>query len=165
MIKQFAVFEIILSPILCLIIWIVKNGGDYFYLYLWLLIIVVTLLVMIIYPEVIAPLFDKYTPLPDGELKQKIEELAASLKFPLQKLFIVEGSMRSTHSNAYMYGFYKYKRIVLFDTLIKGYLKTDNSDTEKDKGCDTNEILAVLAHELGHWKHNHTFKKFMLGQV
>lgn len=159
----------IMSPLLCLMLWIVQNGGDYFYLYLWIMIIVASLLVMIIYPELIAPLFDKYTPLPDGELKQKIEELAASLKFPLQKLFIVEGSMRSTHSNAYMYGFHKHKRIVLFDTLIKGYCKKNDSDADKDKdkdkGCETNEILAVLAHELGHWKHNHTLKRFVFGQV
>jgi len=120
---------------------------------------------MILYPEIIAPLFDKYSPLPEGELKQKIEELADSLKFPLYKLFIVEGSKRSSHSNAYLYGFYKYKRIVLFDTLIKGYCKKDDSDVDKDSGCETNEILAVLAHELGHWKHNHTLKGFLLSQV
>ncbi|XP_014486841.1 PREDICTED: CAAX prenyl protease 1 homolog [Dinoponera quadriceps] len=168
MIKQFLVFELIMSPILSLIVWITKNGGSYFYLYLWMLIVVFTLLVMVIYPGVIAPLFDKYTPLPDGELKQKIEELAASLKFPLQKLFVVENSMRSTHSNAYMYGFHKHKRIVLFDTLIKGYCKKnddENQDKNKDKGCDTNEILAVLAHELGHWKHNHTVKRFIFAQI
>lgn len=146
-------------------IWIVKNGGDYFFWYLWILSVVVSLFMMILYPEVIAPLFDKYSPLPDGELKQKIEELAASLKFPLYKLFIVEGSKRSSHSNAYLYGFHKHKRIVLFDTLIKGYCKKDDGDSDKDCGCETNEILAVLAHELGHWKHNHTLKGFLLSQV
>lgn len=146
-------------------IWIVKNGGDYFFWYLWILSVVVLLFMMILYPEVIAPLFDKYSPLPDGELKQKIEELAASLKFPLYKLFIVEGSKRSSHSNAYLYGFHKHKRIVLFDTLIKGYCKKDDGDSDKDCGCETNEILAVLAHELGHWKHNHTLKGFLLSQV
>lgn len=144
-------------------IWIVKNGGDYFFLYLWILSVVVSIFIMIIYPELIAPLFDNYSPLPDGELKQKIEELAASLKFPLYKLFIVEGSKRSSHSNAYLYGFHKHKRIVLFDTLIKGYCKKDDKD--KDQGCETDEILAVLAHELGHWKHNHTLKGFVLAQV
>ncbi|EFN86023.1 CAAX prenyl protease 1 homolog [Harpegnathos saltator] len=169
-IKQFIVIDLILFPLGYSILWIIKNSGDYFYLYLWIFLMMFILLVMIIYPEVIAPLFDKYTPLPDGELKQKIEELAASLKFPLQKLFIVEGSVRSTHSNAYMYGFHKYKRIVLFDTLIKGYCKKNDDadkdkDKDKDKGCDINEILAILAHELGHWKHNHTLLKFIFGQV
>ncbi|XP_072744658.1 CAAX prenyl protease 1 homolog [Anoplolepis gracilipes] len=164
-IKKFIVSQIIVLPLLCGMIWIVKNGGDYFFWYLWMLSVVVSLFMMILYPEVIAPLFDKYSPLPDGELKQKIEELAASLKFPLYKLFIVEGSKRSSHSNAYLYGFHKHKRIVLFDTLIKGYCKKDDGDADKDCGCETNEILAVLAHELGHWKHNHTLKGFLLSQI
>lgn len=172
-IKSFFVNQIIALPLLSGIIWVVQNGGDYFYFYLWILCLIVSLFMMFLYPEVIAPLFDKYSPLPDGELKQKIEELAASLKFPLYKLFVVEGSKRSSHSNAYLYGFYKYKRIVLFDTLIKDYVKKDDNDTDNDTdkdtdkeyGCETNEILAVLAHELGHWKHNHTVKGFLLSQV
>lgn len=164
-IKKFFVAQIITLPILSSMICVVQNGGDYFFWYLWMLSVVVSLFMMILYPEVIAPLFDKYSPLPDGELKQKIEELAASLKFPLYKLFIVEGSKRSSHSNAYLYGFYKYKRIVLFDTLIKEYSKKNSKDADKEYGCDTNEILAVLAHELGHWKHNHALKGFLLSQV
>ncbi|XP_011881356.1 PREDICTED: CAAX prenyl protease 1 homolog [Vollenhovia emeryi] len=164
-IKKFVVAQVITLPLLSGMIWIVQNGGNYFFWYLWLLSVVVSLFMMIVYPEVIAPLFDKYSPLPDGELKQKIEELAASLKFPLYKLFIVEGSKRSSHSNAYLYGFYKYKRIVLFDTLIKDYYKKCTTNTEKEHGCDTDEILAVLAHELGHWKHNHAVKGFLLSQI
>ena len=77
---------------------------------------------MTIYPVVIAPLFDKYTPLQDGPLKSRIEALAASINFPLKKLYVVEGSKRSAHSNAYLYGFFNNKRIVLYDTLIKGYV-------------------------------------------
>lgn len=157
--------QVIALPLLCGVIWVVKVGGDYFFWYLWILLVVVSLFMMIIYPEVIAPLFDKYSPLPEGELKQNIEELAASLKFPLYKLFVVESSKRSSHSNAYLYGFYKHKRIVLFDTLIKGYCKKDDSSDDKDCGCETDEILAVLAHELGHWKHNHTLKGFLFSQV
>ncbi|KYN37827.1 CAAX prenyl protease 1 like protein [Trachymyrmex septentrionalis] len=164
-IKRFLVTQIITLPLLCGIIWVVQNGGDYFFWYLWLLTVVVSLFMIILYPEIIAPLFDKYTPLPEGELKQKIEELAASLKFPLYKLFVVEGSKRSSHSNAYLYGFYKYKRIVLFDTLIKDYCKKDSNDDDKEIGCETNEILAVLAHELGHWKHNHALLGFLLSQI
>lgn len=164
-IKKFLVAQVITLPLLCGMIWIVQNGGDYFFWYLWILSVAVSLFMMIVYPELIAPLFDKYSPLPDGELKQRIEELAASLKFPLYKLFIVEGSKRSSHSNAYLYGFYKYKRIVLFDTLIKEYSKKDNNDADKEYGCETNEILAVLAHELGHWKHNHALKGFLLSQI
>lgn len=152
-------------PLMSGVIWIVKNGGDYFFFYLWAFSVLVTLFMMIIYPEVIAPLFDKYTPLPEGDLKQKIEALAASLNFPLYKLYLVEGSKRSSHSNAYMYGFYKHKRIVLFDTLVKEYYKPDKDDAKKDIGCETDEVLGVLAHELAHWKFNHTLKGFLLSQV
>lgn len=72
-----------------------------------------------IYADFIAPLFDKYTPLPDGELRTAIENLAATLNFPLKKLYLVDGSKRSAHSNAYFYGFHNNKRIVLFDTLLR----------------------------------------------
>ncbi|KAL0102570.1 hypothetical protein PUN28_018100 [Cardiocondyla obscurior] len=164
-IKKFIVTQVITLPLASAIIWIVQHGGDSFFWYLWLLSVIVSLFLMLLYPEVIAPLFDKYSPLPDGDLKRKIEELAASLKFPLYKLFIVEGSKRSSHSNAYLFGFYKYKRIVLFDTLIKEYCKKDGDSADKEYGCDTDEILAVLAHELGHWKLNHAIKGFILSQI
>lgn len=161
---KFVVVQVIAIPFLCAVIWIVKNGGDYFFLYLWVFSVFVTLFMMIIYPEVIAPLFDKYTPLPDGDLRTKIEALAASLKYPLYKLYIVEGSKRSSHSNAYLYGFHKHKRIVLFDTLVKEYYKPAEGETET-KGCETDEVLAVLAHELGHWKYNHTIQGFVMAQM
>lgn len=119
---------------------------------------------MIIYPEVIAPIFDKYTPLPNGDLKTKIEALAASINYPLYKIFIVENSKRSSHSNAYLYGFYKHKRIVLYDTLVKEYFKPAKNEADI-KGCNTDEVLAILAHELGHWKHSHALKGFIFGQV
>lgn len=119
-------------PLTMAMVWIVKNGGDYFFIYMWVFAIVMSLLLMIIYPEVIAPLFDKYTPLPDGDLRKRIEALAASVNYPLYKLFIVEGSRRSSHSNAYLYGFFKHKRIVLFDTLISDYKKI-KEEAEKEK--------------------------------
>ncbi|KAK9910320.1 hypothetical protein M0R45_034286 [Rubus argutus] len=99
-----------------------------------------------------APLFNKFTPLPEGQLRGKIETLASSLKFPLKKLFVVDGSTRSSHSNAYMYGFFNNKRIVLYDTLIQ-QCKMDE------------EIVAVIAHELGHWKLNHAVYHFIAGQI
>ena len=163
-IKKFIVVQLIALPFLCGVIWIVKNSGDNFFIYVWLFAIVITLSLSVLYPEVIAPLFDKYTPLPDGELKEKIEALAASVDFPLYKLYIVEGSKRSSHSNAYMYGFYKHKRIVLFDTLVKGYFK-DETGEDKDKGCEIDEVVGVLAHELGHWKYYHTVQGLILAQV
>lgn len=163
---KFIVSEAIAVPLLSAVIWIIKNGGDYFFLYLWLFLIAATLFLMILYPEVIAPLFDKYTTLPDGELKKRIEELAASISFPLYKVFIVENSKRSSHSNAYLYGFHKHKRIVLFDTLVKEYYKPMEGETATEaKGCETDEILAVLAHELGHWKHRHTLKGYVISQI
>lgn len=152
------------------VIWIIKNGGDYFVLYLWAFTMVMIMVMMLIYPEFIAPLFDKYSPLPEGELRDKIEALASSLNFPLYKLFIVEGSKRSSHSNAYMYGFHKNKRIVLFDTLVKEYYKPSDDEKNKDEdnqnhGCENDEVVAVLAHELGHWKYNHVWKNLLLAQV
>ena len=134
---------------------------------------------MTVYPDLIAPLFDKYTPLPEGQLRTDIEDLAASVDFPLYKLFVVEGSKRSSHSNAYFYGFFKFKRIVLFDTLLeeeerKKIMTEDekkSEDTEDDQdnkiktGCNNKEIVAVLGHELGHWKLNHVMKNIIIGQV
>ena len=121
-------------------------------------------------------------PLPEGELKTQIEELAASIQFPLYKLFVVEGSKRSSHSNAYFYGFFNFKRIVLFDTLLSdqerlkvkaaiGSEEDDEAENKKDedslkgKGCTNEEILAVLGHELGHWKLNHVLKNIIISQV
>ncbi|KAF7247979.1 hypothetical protein EG68_09222 [Paragonimus skrjabini miyazakii] len=132
---------------------------------------------MFVYPEYIAPLFDRYERLPDGDLRQKIEALAARIDFPLKKLLVVEGSKRSAHSNAYFYGFGKNKRIVLFDTLIKDFKfpgkdgnTPDGACTQNDKaasrGCAVDEeIVAVLGHELGHWKRGHTIINLLIGQA
>jgi STE24 endopeptidase len=92
------------------------------------------------------------TPLPDGPLKTKIEQLAASVHFPLQQLYVIDGSRRSSHSNAYFYGFFKNKRIVLFDTLL-------------DQMDDHRQILAILAHEIGHWWHSHTVRGLVIAQI
>lgn len=99
---------------------------------------------MLIYPNFIAPLFNKYEELEEGELKTGIEKLAVQNEFPLRKLFKVDGSTRSSHSNAYFFGFGKNKRIVLYDTLLNQ--------------LENKEIYAVLCHEMGHWKYSHTFK-------
>uniref|UniRef100_A0AC11D6G2 Zinc metallopeptidase STE24 n=1 Tax=Ovis aries TaxID=9940 RepID=A0AC11D6G2_SHEEP len=141
-----------------------------------------------IYADYIAPLFDKFTPLPEGKLKQEIEVMAKSIDFPLTKVYVVEGSKRSSHSNAYFYGFFKNKRIVLFDTLLEEYsvLNRDiqeesgmeprndgEGDSEeikakvknKKQGCKNEEVLAVLGHELGHWKLGHTVKNIVISQM
>ncbi|KAK2715374.1 CAAX prenyl protease 1 homolog [Artemia franciscana] len=183
--KKFLVSEAISLPIVASVVWIVKNGGNFFFVYLWGFVTLVILALMTIYPDYIAPLFDKYTPLPDGDLKAKIESLAASIDFPLYKLYVVEGSKRSSHSNAYFYGFFKNKRIVLFDTLLeeseaakireaspeseakKESEKQDGSGKNETKktGCTTDEVLAVLGHELGHWKLNHVLKNIIITEA
>lgn len=182
-IKSFLVGLVLSIPLTGAVVYIIQVGGNMVFLYLWAFIILMSLFLMTIYPEFIAPLFDKYTPLPEGELKSRIEQLSASVKFPLKKLYVVEGSKRSEHSNAYFYGFFKNKRIVLFDTLLKDYVpvdkkdKTPSTDSEEPlvspadssvvtkKGCDTEEVLAVLAHELGHWKYNHVLKSMVVMQL
>merc|ERR1719422_2949689 len=137
-VKKFVVGQIIQTPILAGIIKIVFWGGDYFFIYLWVFAVLMTLFLMTIYPDLIAPLFDKYTPMPDGQLRTDIENLAASVEFPLYKLFVVEGSKRSSHSNAYFYGFFKFKRIVLFDTLLEAE-ERKKLMTEEDKKDEDNE--------------------------
>ncbi|KAL6565953.1 CAAX prenyl protease 1 [Orobanche hederae] len=152
MIKGIVLAVLIGPPIVAAIIFIVQKGGPYLAIYLWAFMLIVSLVMMTLYPVLIAPLFNKFTPLPEGDLRAKIENLASSLKFPLKKLFVVDGSKRSSHSNAYMYGFFK-KRIVLYDTLIQQC---------KD---DEEEVVAVIAHELGHWKLSHTMYSFIALQV
>jgi len=139
-------------PIVAAIIIIVQKGGPYLAIYLWAFMLILSLVMMSLYPILIAPLFNKFTPLPEGGLRLKIERLASTLKFPLKKLFVIDGSTRSTHSNAYMYGFYNNKRIVIYDTLIQ---QCKNEE----------EVVAVIAHELGHWKLNHTMYSFVAMQV
>jgi len=130
--------------------WLVRWGGETFYLYLWAFVQVLVFVFMWIWPTFIAPLFNKYEPLKDEELKGKIDALAAELDFPLKKLFEVDGSKRSSHSNAYFFGFWKNKRIVLYDTLLKQ---------------SHDEILAILCHEMGHWKFNHINMNLLIMSV
>ncbi|KAK3813894.1 MAG: CAAX prenyl protease-like protein [Linnemannia gamsii] len=130
-----AVFEM---PLYAGLIKVFKMGGANFYIHAWLFVVAFQLLMIIVYPSLIQPLFNKFTPLPKGELPLMIEALARRVQFPLQKLFVVDGSKCFSHSNAYFYGFFKSKRIVLFDTLLE-HLRID-------------ETCAVL----GHWSYNHT---------
>lgn len=111
------------------------------------------MIAMVLYPTVIQPLFNKLTPLPHGALRDRVVALASSLKFPLSKLYVIDGSKRSSHSNAYFFGVIPggNKHIVIFDTLI-----------EKST---PDEIEAVLAHELGHWAHNDPLKLLVLSQI
>ncbi|KAK7839284.1 caax prenyl protease 1 like protein [Quercus suber] len=136
------------APIVAAAVGIVQNGGSY--LVFWLFSLLGSVATTTLYPRFIAPLFNKFTPLPNGELRRKIVNLAASLNFPLEKIFVEDGSGRTTHSHAYMFGVQK-KSIVLNDALFKQCRGTD-------------EITAIIAHEMGHWKLNHTVYAFVAMQ-
>uniref|UniRef100_A0A7S1VGS5 CAAX prenyl protease n=1 Tax=Grammatophora oceanica TaxID=210454 RepID=A0A7S1VGS5_9STRA len=150
-VKSLALTFVIGGPFVALLLQIIKMGGTYFYIYVWAFMFVFSVFMMTIVPVFIMPLFNKYEPLPDGSLKTSIYALADQLKYPLTKLFVMDGSKRSSHSNAFMFGFGNNKRIVLFDTLMT------------QVGED--EILAILGHELGHWKLKHTIMQFCTTQL
>lgn len=128
-------------PVLALILFILGEIGDMAWLYAWIAVTVITLIIQYIAPTYIMPLFNKFTPLEDGELRQMIFAHAEKVNFPLKNIFVIDGSKRSTKSNAFFTGFGKNKRIALFDTLIEKHTN--------------DELLAVLAHEIGHYKMKH----------
>ena len=148
MIKQSILGVVLGAPILFAALWLMESAGEYWWLYLWAVWSVFNLLVLAIYPTFIAPLFNKFTPLTDEALKARIEALLAKCGFKSQGLFVMDGSARSSHGNAYFTGFGKSKRVVFFDTLL-------------DR-LNTDEIEAVLAHELGHFKHKHVIKRIVM---
>ena len=115
---SFMINQVIIIPSVAIFIYIVRWGGSYFYIYSWLFLSFIIVLLMTIYPTWIAPMFDTYTPLKPGELRKMIEVLSKRISFPLKRVFIVDSSRKSAHSNAYFYGFWENKRIVLFDTLL-----------------------------------------------
>ncbi len=136
------------APILFAALWLMQGAGQYWWLYLWLVWSVFNLVMLAVYPTFIAPLFNKFSPLKDENLKQRIEALLTKCGFKSQGLFVMDGSARSSHGNAYFTGFGASKRVVFFDTLLERL----NAD----------EIEAVLAHELGHFKHHHVIKRIAL---
>eukprot|EP00053_Salpingoeca_punica_P016765 m.159418 g.159418 ORF g.159418 m.159418 type:complete len:471 (-) comp17038_c0_seq3:2087-3499(-) len=181
-VKKVVVGSVLASALTAGLLAVIEWAGDRFFAYAWGTTLVFSLFLMSVYPDYIAPLFDKYTPLPQGELRTTIENLAASVNFPLTQIFVVNGSRRSNHSNAYFYGFFKNKRIVLFDTLLPPSERpaaVDEAEEEKEKkeeeeskdeepkktGCSNDEIVAVLAHELGHWQFNHVLKMACMAQI
>lgn len=151
LIKTQILIVIIGGPALFIFLKIIAYFGHVFFFYLWLFVFIFQMVLIVIYPTLIQPLFNKLTPLPDGELKSKVEELASNLKFPLKKLYVIDGSKRTSHSNAYFFGLPWNRQIVIYDTLI-----------EKS---ETIEIVAVLAHELGHWALSHVAKILTIAQI
>jgi STE24 endopeptidase len=148
LVKHSLVGLVLGAPLLFAALWLMQGAGDLWWLYLWVLWSGFNLLMLAVYPTVIAPLFNKFSPLADEALKTRIESLLARCGFKSQGLFVMDGSRRSSHGNAYFTGFGAAKRVVFFDTLL-------------DR-LDANEIEAVLAHELGHFKHKHVIKRIAL---
>ena len=134
-------------PLLLGVLWLMAQMGEYWWLYVWLAWMGFNLLILTLYPTVIAPLFNKFSPLEDQRLAVRIETLLKKCGFKSQGLFVMDGSKRSSHGNAYFSGLGASKRIVFFDTLLARL----NHD----------EIEAVLAHELGHFKRRHVVKRII----
>ena len=135
-------------PILFAALWLMQGAGQYWWFYLWVVWSVFNILMLAVYPTFIAPLFNKFTPLADENLKTRIEALLTKCGFKSQGLFVMDGSTRSGHGNAYFTGFGSSKRVVFFDTLLSR--------------LNGEEIEAVLAHELGHFKHHHVIKRIAM---
>ena len=146
-IKGWLMLSLLGGGMLALIIWFFQWAGTNFWIYAWALITVFTIFMNLFYSKLIVPLFNKQKPLEDGSLKQKIEAYAHKVGFDLKNIFVIDGSKRSTKANAYFSGFGKEKRVTLYDTLI--------NDLDED------EIVAVLAHEVGHYKRKHIIFNLM----
>ncbi|HXE40530.1 MAG TPA: M48 family metallopeptidase [Azonexus sp.] len=136
------------TPVLLAILWLMGAMGPYWWLYVWLFWSAFNLLIMFVYPAWIAPLFNKFSPLEEGEMKSRIEALLTRCGFRSSGLFVMDGSKRSSHGNAYFTGFGNNKRIVFFDTLLTRLAPP--------------EVEAVLAHELGHFRKKHVIKRIAL---
>lgn len=149
--KGWLMGAIIGGVLLAAIIWFYKTSGKEFWLYAWGIITVLTVFMNLFYARLIVPLFNKQTRLEEGSLRSKIEKYATKTGFTLDKIFVIDGSKRSTKANAYFSGFGNEKRVTLFDTLIND--------------LDEEEILAVLAHEVGHYKRNHIIINLLAGII
>ncbi len=146
--KGYVLAAILGGGILALIMWLYRLNPQYFWLIAWACVTAVSLFFSLFYSELIVPLFNKQTPLEAGELRDAIEKFSKKAGFELKNIFVIDGSKRSTKANAYFTGFWKKKRIVLYDTLIND--------------LDTAEIVAVLAHEAGHSKYKHTLRNILI---
>ncbi len=148
---QLALGAAIGLPLLALILWVMDSIGSLWWLWAWAILMSFSLLMSWLFPTVIAPLFNKFTPMEDGLLKDRISGLLARCGFNSQGIFIMDGSKRSGHGNAYFTGLGNNKRIVFYDTLVKS--------------LDDEELEAILAHELGHFKCKHTIKMLIATSI
>ncbi len=146
-IKSFILMVLIGTPVLMAILWFFETTGRLAPLYVWIFVVVFQIIMMFLAPILIMPIFNKYVPLEDGELKDKISEYAKKEGFKMKGVFKMDGSKRSSKSNAFFTGFGSSRRIVLFDTLIEKHT--------------TDELLAIIAHEMGHYKLKHILKSML----
>ncbi len=146
--KSWVLSVLLGGAVLAVILWLYNKTGDLFWVYTWLFIGLFTVFMTLFYSSLIVPIFNKQTPLEDGPLKSAIHAFAEKAGFDLKNIFVIDGSKRSTKANAYFSGFGSRKRIVLYDTLI------DDLSTE--------EIVAVLAHEIGHYKKKHVLANMVM---
>ena len=137
-------------PLLALVLVLMQATGAYWWLWTWFVWMAFNLAIMVLFPTVIAPLFNRFEPLPEGDVRHRVEALLARCRFHAKGLFVMDGSRRSAHGNAYFTGFGKSRRIVFFDTLLAR--------------LEVDEVEAVLAHELGHFKKKHILKRLVLLQ-
>ncbi|CAZ87885.1 putative Peptidase M48, Ste24p [Thiomonas arsenitoxydans] len=145
LLKNALVGAVLMLPLALLVLWIMQVAGGWWWLWAWAGLTAFSLLMMVAYPLVIAPLFNKFQPLPDGEVKTRAQALMQRCDFALSGLFVMDGSRRSAHANAYFTGMGAARRVVLFDTLL-GQLSPA-------------QIEGVLAHEVGHYKRHHILKR------
>ena len=145
--KGMVIGALIGLPIAALILWLMGSAGAMWWLWAWAAWMAFNVLILVLYPTVIAPLFNKFEPLPDESLKARVQALMQRCGFAAKGLFVMDGSKRSAHANAYFTGFGAAKRVVFFDTLLAK--------------LTPGEVEAVLAHELGHFKHKHVQKRIV----
>ena len=150
-IKGYFLTVLIGGPVLYLILYFFANFTEYGWLYVWIFLIAFSIIMQPIFTTFIAPMFNKFTPLEDGPLLTRIKDYLSKINFPVQRLEVVDGSKRSSHSNAYFSGIGKYKRIALFDTLLEQ--------------MDDDEILSIIAHEVGHYKLKHIYSGIILSSL
>lgn len=151
LIKSLILSTILLSIVITIAFWLIQTVDQYWWLVVWAFFLIFSLFLMVISPYVLEPLFNKYTPLEEGPLTERIKILAAKAGIKVSRVFKMDASKRSRHTNAYFTGIGKVKRIVLYDTLLEKM--TDD------------EVAAVLAHELGHWKKKHIFKRLIISEA
>jgi STE24 endopeptidase len=149
--KSILISTILIGILISVGLWLVSTSPDYWWLWVWGFFLAFSLFIMYISPYVIEPLFNKFTPIEDKTLEEQIKSTAQKVGIKVSRIFKMDASKRSKHTNAYFTGIGKVKRIILYDTLLE---KMDN-----------NEIIAVLAHELGHWKKKHVLKRIIVSEV